>query len=116
MVNELTQSLLDYTYETRNEATKRASSWLSVQLDDVRREAQEKQARVAALQRDTGVYSLGTTDAAATTGYSATLDQLQQRPRLWPLLPRTAFCAAASAGGEERRSGPDLRSGGQLHR
>jgi succinoglycan biosynthesis transport protein ExoP len=79
VVNELTQSLLDYTYQTRNEATKRASSWLSVQLDDVRREAQEKQARVAALQRDTGVYSLGTTDAAGhDQAYSATLDQLQQ--------------------------------------
>ena len=79
VVNELTQSLLDYTYQTRNEATKRASSWLSVQLEDVRREAQEKQARVAALQRDTGVYSLGTTDAAGhDQAYSATLDQLQQ--------------------------------------
>ncbi|HEY3990286.1 MAG TPA: polysaccharide biosynthesis tyrosine autokinase [Acidobacteriaceae bacterium] len=79
VVNELTQSLLDYTYQTRNEATKRASNWLSVQLDDVRREAQEKQARVAALQRDTGVYSLGTTDAAGhDQTYSATLDRLQQ--------------------------------------
>jgi polysaccharide biosynthesis transport protein len=79
VVNQLTQSLLDYTYETRNEATQRASNWLSVQLDDVRREAQEKQARVAALQRDSGVYSLGTTDAAGRDQtYSATLDRLQQ--------------------------------------
>lgn len=79
VVNQLTESLLDYTYQTRNEATKRASSWLSVQLEDVRREAQEKQARVAALQRDTGVYSLGTTDAAGhDQAYSATLDRLQQ--------------------------------------
>jgi polysaccharide biosynthesis transport protein len=79
VVNQLTQSLLDYTYQIRNEATQRASSWLSVQLDDVRREAQEKQARVAALQRDSGVYSLGTSDAAGRDQtYSATLDRLQQ--------------------------------------
>jgi capsular exopolysaccharide synthesis family protein len=79
VVNELTQALLEYTFQTRNEATKRASSWLSVQLADVRQEAQEKQARVAALQHDTGVYSLGTTDAAGhDQTYSATLDQLQQ--------------------------------------
>jgi capsular exopolysaccharide synthesis family protein len=79
VVNEMTQALLDYTYQTRNEATERASNWLTVQLEDVKRQAQEKQAEVAGLQRQTGVYSLGTTDAQGhDQTYSATLDRLQQ--------------------------------------
>ncbi len=79
VINELTKSLVDYTFQTRYQATNQASEWLSAQLADVKRQAEATQARVVQLQRDSGVYSLGATD---TTGhemaYSSTLDQLQQ--------------------------------------
>ena len=79
VVNGMTSALLDYTYQTRNQATSQASEWLTGQLADVKHQAQQSQARVAELQRQADVYSLGSTDAAGhDQTYSATLDRLQQ--------------------------------------
>lgn len=79
VVNELTKGLVDYTFQTRYDATIEASQWLSGQMDDLKKQAEDLQAKVVQLQREAGVYSLGTSDATGKDlAYSATLDRLQQ--------------------------------------
>jgi succinoglycan biosynthesis transport protein ExoP len=79
VVNQLMKSLVDYTFQTRYNATNEASHWLAGQMDDLRKEAEDLQAKVVQLQREAGVYSLGTADATGKeVAYSATLDRLQQ--------------------------------------
>ena len=78
VVNHLTQGLVDYTFQTRYDATTQAASWLSAQLDDLKKEAEALQARVVTLQKDSGVYSLGSDSTGKELAYSATLDRLQQ--------------------------------------
>jgi capsular exopolysaccharide synthesis family protein len=88
VVNKLTQSLIDYTFRTRYEATNEATKWLGGQLDDLRQESENLQSKVVDLQKQVGVYSLGTTDATGKEqAYSDVLDQLQQA--------NTAMSAAA---------------------
>lgn len=79
VVNKLTQSLIDYSFQTRYDATQQASQWLSAQLGDLRQESENLQAKVVDLQKETGVYSLGMTDGQGhEQAYSGVLDQLQQ--------------------------------------
>lgn len=79
VVNKLTQSLIDYTFKTRFEATTEATKWLSGQLDDLRQDSENLQTKVVDLQKQSGVYSLGSTDAQGhEQAYSDVLDQLQQ--------------------------------------
>lgn len=79
VVNQLTKGLVDYTFQTRYNATTEASQWLAGQMDDLKKQAEDLQAKVVTLQREAGVYSLGTSDATGKElAYSATLDRLQQ--------------------------------------
>jgi succinoglycan biosynthesis transport protein ExoP len=79
VVNELVQALVDYSFETRYKATEAASESLSKQLAELRARSEGLQARVAQMQRDSGIYSIGTTDAQGREqAYSATLDQFQR--------------------------------------
>jgi succinoglycan biosynthesis transport protein ExoP len=79
VVNELMRGLGDYTFETHYQATVQASHWLNDQMDDLKKQAEDSQSKVVELQREAGVYSLGGTDSnGQSTGYSATLDRLQQ--------------------------------------
>jgi polysaccharide biosynthesis transport protein len=79
VVNQMTKGLVDYTFQTRYNATADASQWLSGQMDDLKKQAKDLQAKVVKLQREAGVYSLGTSDATGKEmAYSATLDRLQQ--------------------------------------
>ncbi|HEY0786480.1 MAG TPA: GumC family protein, partial [Acidobacteriaceae bacterium] len=78
VVNDLTSALMDYGFTTRNSATNQTSQWLGSQLNDLKKQAHDLQARVVALQRDTGIYSLGEDSQGRDQVYSATLDQLQQ--------------------------------------
>jgi polysaccharide biosynthesis transport protein len=78
VVNHLTQGLVDYTFQTRYDATTQAAGWLSAQLNDLKKEAETLQARVVTLQKDSGVYSLGSDSTGKELAYSATLDRLQQ--------------------------------------
>lgn len=78
VVNHLTQGLVDYTFQTRYDATNEAAGWLSSQLDDLKKQAETLQARVVTLQKDSGVYSLGSDATGKELAYSATLDRLQQ--------------------------------------
>src|ERR1700733_7540170 len=78
VVNHLTRGLVDYTFQTRYDATTEAAGWLSAQLDDLKKQAEALQARVVTLQKDSGVYSLGSDSTGKELAYSATLDRLQQ--------------------------------------
>ncbi len=79
VVNELTEELVTYTFETRYNATNQASNWLAGQLSELRQQSEDLQAKVVNLERQSGVYSLGTVDAQGREQqYSGVLDQLQQ--------------------------------------
>jgi polysaccharide biosynthesis transport protein len=79
VINQMTKGLVDYTFQTRYNATTDASQWLAGQMDDLKKQAKDLQAKVVKLQREAGVYSLGTSDASGKElAYSATLDRLQQ--------------------------------------
>jgi polysaccharide biosynthesis transport protein len=78
-VNELVQELSDYTFESRYKATEAASESLSKQLAELKIRSESLQAQVAQMQRESGIYSIGTTDAQGREqAYSATLDQFQR--------------------------------------
>jgi polysaccharide biosynthesis transport protein len=71
--------LVDYTLQSRVAATSQVSTWLSGQLGDIKKEAETLQGKVEKLQRESGVYSLGISDAQGKEiAYSASLDRLQQ--------------------------------------
>jgi polysaccharide biosynthesis transport protein len=84
VVNHLISSLQDFGFQTRYIATSQASEWLSGQLSDLRKNSEDLQAKVAQLQKDSGVFALGGgTDAdgksqPGTGIYSSVLDRLQQ--------------------------------------
>jgi len=79
VVNDAAKSLVDYTLNSRYAATSQVSSWLTSQLGDIKKEAEQQQGKVEQLQRESGVYSLGISDAQGKEiAYSATLDRLQQ--------------------------------------
>ena len=75
----MVQELIDYSFETRYKATEAASESLSKQLADLRIRSESLQAQVAQMQRESGIYSIGTTDAnGRQQAYSAVLDQFQR--------------------------------------
>jgi succinoglycan biosynthesis transport protein ExoP len=79
VVNELVRELVEFSFETRYKATEAASQSLSKQLADLRLRSENLQARVAQMQRESGIYSIGTTDAQGREqAYSAVLDQFQR--------------------------------------
>lgn len=78
VVNELVRALKEYGFQTRYAATTESSQWLNGQLDDLKRQAQDLQAKVVDLQKDSGVYSLGADSQGRDQVYSATVDRLQQ--------------------------------------
>jgi succinoglycan biosynthesis transport protein ExoP len=78
VVNGLIRALKDYGFQTRYVATRESSEWLNGQLTDLKQQAQNLQAKVADLQKKSGVYSLGTDSQGREQAYSATLDRLQQ--------------------------------------
>jgi succinoglycan biosynthesis transport protein ExoP len=78
VANELVRALKEYGFQTRYVATSESSQWLNGQLDDLKKQAQGLQAKVVNLQKDSGVYSLGTDSQGRDQVYSATVDRLQQ--------------------------------------
>lgn len=56
VVNHLISALTDYTFQTRFTATAQASTWLTAQLEDLRKQTEALQAKSIALQRDTGMF------------------------------------------------------------
>lgn len=79
VVNDVAKSLVDYQLNSRYAATSQVSGWLTSQLGDIKKDAEQQQGKVEQLQRESGVYSLGISDAQGKEiAYSATLDRLQQ--------------------------------------
>jgi capsular exopolysaccharide synthesis family protein len=79
VVNDVAKSLVDFTLSSRFAATSQVSNWLSGQLGEIKKDAESEQGKVEQLQRESGVYSLGISDAQGKEiAYSATLDRLQQ--------------------------------------
>lgn len=78
VVNDLIHALKDYGFQTRYAATRESSEFLNSQLSDLKQQAQQLQAKVAQLQKDSGVYTLGTDSQGRDQVYSSTLDRLQQ--------------------------------------
>jgi len=79
VVNELMRGLVEYTFQTRFTATNEASMWLTGQLSDLKKQAEVLQGRVIALQRQSGVVSLGVQDGRGQDqAYSVVVDQLRQ--------------------------------------
>jgi polysaccharide biosynthesis transport protein len=79
VVNSLVQGLIEYNFETRHNATQAVSGWLSTQLGDLRKQSEDLQAKVVALQHDSGVFSLGQVDNQGREQvYTPILDRLQQ--------------------------------------
>jgi capsular exopolysaccharide synthesis family protein len=111
VVNELAQSLVDYTFQTRYNATNQASQWLGSQLSELRKNSEILQAKVAELERESGVYSLGNTDAQGREqAYSGVLDQMQQATLAMNVAEQNkilkgAIAHAAESGDAEMLSG-----------
>ncbi len=79
VVNHLVQALIDYTFQTKFKATNQVSQWLEGQLGDLRKQSEQLQARVVALQQGSGIFGLGGTDPQGKPViYSPVLDRLQQ--------------------------------------
>jgi capsular exopolysaccharide synthesis family protein len=79
VVNHLANSLVDYNFQIRHEATSHTTEWLAGQMSDLRQQSEDLQSKVAELQRESGVFSLGETDAQGREQvYSSVLDKLQQ--------------------------------------
>ncbi len=79
VVNELMKGLVEFTFQTRYTATTEASAWLTGQLSELKKQAEALQGKVIALQRQSGVVSLGVQDAQGRDqAYSVIVDRLQQ--------------------------------------
>ena len=79
VVNQLVEDLIDYNFQTRHNATREASEWLANQLNELRKQSEDLQAKVVDLQRDSGVFAFGQTDTQGHEQvFTPALDQLQQ--------------------------------------
>jgi polysaccharide biosynthesis transport protein len=79
VVNNLVQALIDYTFQTKFTATNQVSQWLEGQLGDLRKQSEDLQTKVVALQQGSGIFGVGGTDPQGKPIiYSPVLDRLQQ--------------------------------------
>lgn len=62
VVKHLVQGLIDYNFQSRYAATFQASKWLGDQLADLKKSAEDSQAKVSQLQKDAQVFSIGDVD------------------------------------------------------
>ena len=56
VVNHLISDFVGYTFQTRFDATSTASTWLTGQLADLKRQTEQLQSRAIVLQRETGMF------------------------------------------------------------
>jgi capsular exopolysaccharide synthesis family protein len=79
VVNDLIQALIDYTFQTKFTATNQVSQWLESQLGDLRKQSEDLQAKVVALQQTSGIFGAGGTDLQGKPViYSPVLDRLAE--------------------------------------
>lgn len=111
VVNEMMSGIVDYNFQTRYNTTSQTSTWLTGQLTELRRQTEDLQGKVVALERESGVYSLGTVDSQGhEQAYSGVLDQLQQATMALTQAQQNrilkgAIATAAKAGNAEMLSG-----------
>ncbi len=78
VVNKLIQGLIDFSIQTRFDATNQAAGWLSGQLSDLRQQSEDMEKKVADLESQSGVYTLGPVDSQGRNQtYSDVLTKLQ---------------------------------------
>jgi succinoglycan biosynthesis transport protein ExoP len=78
IANHLVQGLIDFTFQTKFNATNEASHWLQNQLEDLRQQSEGLQSRLIAIQKSTGLFGIGTNDAQGKPiVISPALDRLQ---------------------------------------
>lgn len=83
VTNHLIQALIDYTFQTKFIATTQISGWLENQLGDLRKQSEDLQSKVVALQQGSGIFGVGGTDLQGKpVVYSPVLDRLQQSSAL----------------------------------
>ena len=78
IVDFLIDEIRSQGFRTRDLATAETSDWLTKQLAELRQQSEDAQARVVALQRETGIYSLGVNAQGEEQSYSGTLDRLEK--------------------------------------
>jgi len=79
VTNHLIQQLINFTFQTKFQATNETSSWLEGQLGDLRRQSEDLQAKVVGMQKDTGLFGVGGADLQGKPlVYSPALETLQQ--------------------------------------
>lgn len=111
VVNKLTQSLIDYSLQTRLDATNQAAGWLNGQLGDLRQQSEELDGKVSELESKSGVYNIGTVSPEGQSqAYSDVLAKLQQATTLVSQseqnrIVRGAILHAAESGDAEMLSG-----------
>jgi capsular exopolysaccharide synthesis family protein len=62
VVDHLVEGLIDYNFQSHYAATSQAAKWLGDQLSELKKAAEDSQARVSQLQKDAEVFSTGDTD------------------------------------------------------
>ena len=72
--NKLLNDYIDYSFQTRYNATTQATGWLSKQLADLKTQMQADQARAAKLQREAEIYGVGLDKHNATLSHLEALD------------------------------------------
>ena len=78
VVADVLNQLIDFSFQVRFRATTDASKWLEVQLQDLRNQTTDLQARLVAVQKDTDLFGVGGTDPQGKPViYSPVLDRLQ---------------------------------------
>ncbi|WP_158749464.1 polysaccharide biosynthesis tyrosine autokinase [Acidobacterium sp. S8] len=78
VVNHLVQALVDYSFQTKFKATNDVSEWLEGQLGDLRKQTEDLQSKVVALQQGSGIFGVGGTDPEGKPViFSPVLDRLQ---------------------------------------
>jgi capsular exopolysaccharide synthesis family protein len=78
VVNDLAQNLTNFSFETRYKATAQTSQWLSAQMADLKKQSEVLQTRLAELQKQAGVYTVGESGAdGKSQAYSADINRLE---------------------------------------
>ncbi|AXC13683.1 Tyrosine-protein kinase EpsD [Acidisarcina polymorpha] len=78
VVNALAQDLTNFSFETRYKATAQTSQWLTSQMADLRKQSEALQAKVADLQKEAGVYTVGDGGPdGKTQAYSSDINRLE---------------------------------------
>jgi len=63
VVNHLVEGLKSYDSHARSDSTQEATGWLGKEMAELRKNAEDANARVADIQKSTGVFTTGDTDA-----------------------------------------------------